>query len=174
MSNIIAGVVRGQIPYLSVHMQQKRAIWERYEEGLRDLPVKMNPWDRENSKPNFWLSCITIDEDAMAPMERSRLDYLYKSNPGKSSPLEILDALASFNAEGRPVWKPMHMQPIYQGHEFVTTEGVSRSCGAVSADPCGRDIGADIFRRGLCLPSDNKMTPEQQDRVIEIIHRCFL
>ena len=174
MSNIIAGVVRGQIPYLSVHMQQKRAIWERYEEGLRDLPVKMNPWDRENSKPNFWLSCITIDEDAMAPMERSRLDYLYKSNPGKSSPLEILDALASFNAEGRPVWKPMHMQPIYQGHEFVTTEGVSRSCGAVSADPCSRDIGADIFRRGLCLPSDNKMTPEQQDRVIEIIHRCFL
>ena len=167
MSNIIAGIVRGQLPYLEEHMAQKKAIWERYEEGLKDLPVKMNPWDREKSMPNFWLSCITIDKDAMAPMERGTRDYLFKSCPGKSSPQEILDALAAFRAEGRPIWKPMHMQPIYHKHQFVTAEGLSEG-----NDP-ERDIDVDIFSRGLCLPSDNKMTPEEQDRVIEIIHRCF-
>ncbi len=174
MSNIIAGIVRGQIPYLEVHRKQKQAIWERYAEGLKDLPVKMNPWDRENSMPNFWLSCMTIDEEALAPMEKSRLDYLYKCNPGKSSPLEILDALAAFNAEGRPIWKPMHMQPIYLDHEFISSEGVSKGRSFTYDGQGCKDFGADIFRRGLCLPSDNKMTPEQQDKVIEIIHRCFM
>ena len=174
MSNIIAGIVRGQFPYLEEHRKQKQAIWERYAEGLKDLPVKMNPWDKEKSMPNFWLSCMTIDEDALAPMEKGRLDYLYKSKPGKSSPLEILDAMAAFNAEGRPIWKPMHMQPIYLDHEFISSEGMSKS-RSFSYDGVGcKDVGADIFRRGLCLPSDNKMTPEQQDRIIEIIHRCFL
>ena len=115
MSNIIAGIIRGQIPYLGEHMDQKRAIWERYEKGLADLPVKMNPWDREKSIPNFWLSCCIIDEDAMAPMVRGEQDYLYKSESGKSSPQEILEAIAAFNAEGRPIWKPMHMQPTCSG-----------------------------------------------------------
>jgi len=123
MSNIIAGIIRGQIPYLAEHIEQKRAVWERYEEGLKDLPVKMNPWDRGKSMPNFWLSCMIIDEAAMAPMVRGELDYLYKSEPGKSSPQEILDAIAAFNAEGRPIWKPMHMQPIYRTHAFVSVEG---------------------------------------------------
>ena len=161
MSNIVAGVIRGQIPYLDEHIAQKRAIWKRYEEGLADLPVKMNPWDRNKSEPNFWLSCCIIDPDAMATMVRGEKDYLYKTEPGKSSPHEILDALAAFNAEGRPIWKPMHMQPIYRTHVFIPAEEK-------------QDIGADIFRRGLCLPSDNKMTEDQQDVVIEIIHRCFL
>ena len=173
MSNIIAGIVRGQFPYLEEHRKQKQAIWERYAEGLKDLPVKMNPWDKEKSMPNFWLSCMTIDEDALAPMEKGRLDYLYKSNPGKSSPLEILDAMAAFNAEGRPIWKPMHMQPIYLDHEFISSEGVSKGRSFTYDGQGCKDVGADIFRRGLCLPSDNKMTPEQQDRIIEIIHRCF-
>ena len=174
MSNIIAGIVRGQFPYLEEHRKQKQAIWERYAEGLKDLPVKMNPWDKEKSMPNFWLSCMTIDEDALAPMEKGRLDYLYKSNPGKSSPLEILDAMAAFNAEGRPIWKPMHMQPIYLDHEFISSEGVSKGRSFTYDGQGCKDVGADIFRRGLCLPSDNKMTAEQQDKVIEIIHRCFL
>ncbi len=173
MSNIIAGVIRGQIPYLDEHIAQKRAIWERYEQGLRDLPVSMNPWDREKSIPNFWLSCMIIDEDAMAPMVRGEHDYLYHSETGKSSPHEILDALAAFNAEGRPIWKPMHMQPIYRSHAFVTTEGNGRGRSNAYIAGTGVDVGADIFRRGLCLPSDNKMTPEQQDVVIDIIHRCF-
>ena len=174
MSNIIAGVVRGQLPYLEEHIAQKKAIYERYKEGFKDLPVKMNPFDPDKSQPNFWLSCIIINEDAMAPMVRGEKDYLYTSVPGKSSPMEILDAIAAFNAEGRPIWKPMHLQPIYRTNAFVTVQGNGRGRSNAYIAGSGVDIGADIFRRGLCLPSDNKMTPEQQDRIIEIIHRCFL
>lgn len=174
MSNIIAGVVRGQIPYLDEHIAQKRAIWERYEKGLADLPVKMNPWDREKSVPNFWLSCCIINEETMTPMVRGEQDYLYKSEPGKSCPQEILDALSFFNAEGRPIWKPMHMQPIYRTNPFVTVEGNGRGRTNAYISGSSVDVGADIFRRGLCLPSDNKMTVEEQERIIEIIHRCFL
>ncbi len=173
MSNIIAGIVRGQLPYLDEHIAQKKAIYERYKAGLADLPVKMNPFDEVNAQPNFWLSCLLIDEDAMAPQVRGEQDYLYASVPGKSSPSEILDALAAFNAEGRPIWKPMHMQPIYRTNPFVTVEGNGRGRTNAYIAGSGQDIGADIFRRGLCLSSDNKMTPEQQDIVIEIIHRCF-
>ncbi|HAM14875.1 MAG TPA: aminotransferase DegT, partial [Eggerthellaceae bacterium] len=110
MSNVIAGVVRGQIPHLEEHIAQKKAIYERYREGFKDLPVDMNPYDRENSEPNFWLSCLTIHEEAMCPMQRGERNYLYKPEPGKTCPHEILEALAAINAEGRPVWKPMHMQ----------------------------------------------------------------
>ena len=173
MSNIIAGVIRGQIPYIHEHIDQKRAIWERYEKGLADLPVRMNPWDREKSIPNFWLSCCIIDEDAMAPMVRGEQEYLYKSESGKSSPHEILEALSAFNAEGRPIWKPMHMQPIYRSNAFVTAEGNGRGRTNAYITGTGTDVGADIFRRGLCLPSDNKTTAEQQDIIIDIIHRCF-
>ncbi|MBR6040478.1 MAG: DegT/DnrJ/EryC1/StrS family aminotransferase [Clostridia bacterium] len=173
MSNIVAGVVRGQLPYLNGHITQKKAIYERYKAGFADLPVKMNPFDPEKSQPNFWLSCLLIDEDAMAPMVRGEKDYLYTSVPGKSSPMEILDALAAFNAEGRPIWKPMHMQPIYRTHPFITTEGNGRARSNAYIAGSGLDVGADIFRRGLCLPSDNKLTPEQQDVIIDIIHRCF-
>ena len=173
MSNIIAGIIRGQLPYLDEHIAQKRAIYERYRKGLADLPVKMNPWDREKSIPNFWLSCMIIDEEAMAPSVRGEQDYLYKSESGKSSPQEILDALAMFNTEGRPVWKPMHMQPIYRSHAFVTVNGSGRGQSNAYISGTMTDVGADIFRRGLCLPSDIKMTAEQQDVIIEIIHRCF-
>ena len=173
MSNIIAGIIRGQIPYLDEHIAQKRAIYERYKEGLQDLPVSMNPYDAENSDPNFWLSCLIIDEDAMAPHVRGEQDELWQSKPGKSSPGEILAAISSFNAEGRPIWKPMHMQPIYRTHAFITAEGNGRGqSNAYIASKC-TDVSADIFRRGLCLPSDNKMTSAQQKRIIDIIHRCF-
>ena len=173
MSNIIAGIIRGQIPYLDEHIAEKKAIYERYKEGMKDLPVSMNPFNTEKSRPNFWLSCMLINEDAMAPMVRGEQDYLYKSEPGKSSPQEILDALAAFNAEGRPIWKPMHMQPIYRTNPFVTVEGNGRGRTNAYIKGSGIDVGADIFRRGLCLPSDNKMTEEQQDVIIDIIHRCF-
>ena len=173
MSNIIAGVVRGQLPYLEEHIAQKKAVYERYKAGLADLPVKMNPFDPEKSRPNFWLSCLIIDEDAMAPQVRGEQDYLYASVSGKSSPQEILEALAAFNAEGRPIWKPMHMQPLYRTHAFITAEGSGRGRSNAYIAGAGQDVGADIFRRGLCLPSDNKMTPEEQDTIIDIIHRCF-
>ena len=174
MSNVIAGVIRGQLPYLQEHIDQKKAIYERYREGLKDLPVKMNPYDAEKSIPNFWLSCMIIDEEAMCQQVRDDKKALYIPESGKSCPTEILETLAKFNAEGRPIWKPMHMQPIYRTNPFVTVEGNGRGRTNAYIKGSGIDVGADIFRRGLCLPSDNKMTPEQQDRIIEIIHRCFL
>ncbi len=174
MSNIVAGVVRGQLPYAKEHKAQKKAIWERYRAGLAGLPVSMNPIDFENSEPNYWLSCMIIHEDAMAPMVRGEKDELWKSEPGKSSPAEILAALAAFNAEGRPIWKPMHLQPIYRMNPFVTSDGNGRARSNAYIAGSSVDVGADIFNRGLCLPSDNKMTADQQDKIIEIIHRCFL
>lgn len=180
MSNVIAGIVRGQIPYLEEHIAQKKAIYMRYKEGFGDLPVMMNPYDEENSEPNFWLSCMIIDEAAMCRQVRGEQEALYVSESGKTCPTEILDKLAKYNAEGRPIWKPMHMQPIYRMNGFVTREGSGRaktnayiSGGTRGADGMPLDVGMDIFHRGLCLPSDNKMTPEQQDKVIEIIRSCF-
>ena len=173
MSNVIAGVVRGQYPHLDEHIAAKRAIYERYREGLRDLPVTMNPYDPDTMEPNFWLSCMLINKEAMCRQVRSDTEALYISEKGKSCPTEILEALASYNAEGRPIWKPMHMQPIYRMNPFITREGNGRArTNAYIAGGC-TDVGADIFDRGLCLPSDNKMTPEEQDAVIEIIRECF-
>ena len=86
---------------------------------------------------------------------------------------EILDVLASINAEGRPVWKPMHMQPIYRMHVFVTCTGTGRAMTNAYLDGEASDVGMDIFHRGLCLPSDNKMTEEQQDNIISVIRACF-
>ena len=180
MSNVIAGVVRGQLPYLEEHIAQKKAIYERYKEGFKDLPVSMNPFDETNSVPNYWLSCLIIDEDAMCKQVRGEQDALYISEPGKSCPTEIIDAIASINAEGRPIWKPMHMQPIFRMNPFVTRHGNGRAntnayIAGESLDIAGTtlDVGMDIFNRGLCLPSDNKMTPEQQDYIIEVIKGCF-
>lgn len=173
ISNIVAGVIRGQIPYLDEHISQKREIYERYKKGFADLPVTMNPFDKEKSEPNFWLSCCLIDEKAMAPHVRGEQDELFIHESGKSSPGEILAAIAAFKAEGRPIWKPMHCQPIYRTHKFVTVEGNGRGRSNAYIAGSGADVGADLFRRGLCLPSDNKMTAEQQDVVIDIIHRCF-
>lgn len=174
MSNVIAGVIRGQLPYLQEHIDQKRAIYNRYKEALKDLPVKMNPYDAEKSIPNFWLSCLLIDEDAMCKQVRDDQKALYISTEGKSCPTEILEVLARFNAEGRPIWKPMHAQPIYRSHAFITANGNGRGQSNAYIDNGNtNDTGMDIFRRGLCLPSDNKMTVEQQDIIIELIHRCF-
>lgn len=173
MSNVIAGVVRGQIPYLEEHIAQKKTIYMRYKEAFKDLPVKMNPYDEKNSEPNFWLSCMIIDEDAMCKQVRSEQDYCYVSESGKTCPHEILDELAKINAEGRPIWKPMHMQPIYRMNGFVTKDGNGRAMTNAYISGEVQDVGMDIFNRGLCLPSDNKMTPEQQDRIIEVIKKCF-
>lgn len=174
MSNVIAGVVRGQFPYLQEHIARKKAIYMRYREGLKDLPVSMNPYIEESMEPNFWLSCLLIDESAMCRQVRSDTEALYIKEPGRTCPTEILEKLATMNAEGRPIWKPMHMQPIYRMNPFVTAEGDGR-CRTNAYIDTGKatDVGADIFRRGLCLPSDNKMTDQEQDIIIEIIRGCF-
>ena len=174
MSNIIAGVVRGQMPYLEEHIAQKKAIYERYKEGFKGLPVTMNPFDEANSEPNYWLSCMLIDREAMCKQVRGENQPLYIHENGKTCPTEILETLMKYNAEGRPIWKPMHMQPIYRMNGFVTVNGNGRGQSNAYIDRgAATDIGADIFERGLCLPSDNKMTPEQQDIIIRIIRSCF-
>ena len=174
MSNVIAGVVRGQLPYLNEHIERKKEIYHRYREGLRDLPLSMNPYDKNNTEPNFWLSCILIQEEAMSPIVRGEREYLYQSQKGKSNPQEIMEMLTRVNAESRPIWKPMHMQPIYRMNAFVTREGNGRGRTNAYIDEGEiMDIGADIFQRGLCLPSDNKMTEEEQGRVIEVVKRGF-
>lgn len=139
MSNIVAGIGRGQLRHLDEHVAEKTAIYRRYEEGLRDLPVLMNPY-RSNSKPNFWLSCLTINPGCAVTPEQLRL------------------ALEAENMESRPIWKPMHLQPVFAGYDFITA---------------GDNVGEDIFERGLCLPSDLNMTAEQQMQVIRCIQRCF-
>lgn len=141
MSNIVAGIGRGQLLHLEEHRKLKEKIYFRYKEGFGDLPVAMNPYE-ECSVPNFWLSCMLIDEEAM----------------DKVNPEKIRLALEKENIEARPIWKPMHMQPVYQGYDFITAED---------------NVGEDIFRRGLCLPSDIKMTDEQQQKVIDIIKGLF-
>lgn len=173
MSNVIAGVVRGQLPYLEEHIAQKRAIYMRYKEGFKDLPVTMNPYDGQNSQPNFWLSCLLLQEEAMCPQVRSDTQALYTPQTGRSCPTEILEILARYNAEGRPLWKPMHLQPLYRMHPFVTARGNGRGQSNAYISGEMTDVGADLFARGLCLPSDNKMTTEQQDQVIEIVRACF-
>lgn len=173
MSNVIAGVVRGQLPFLNEHISQKKAIYERYKAGLKGLPVSMNPFDKNNSEPNFWLSCLLVDRDAMYKQVRSENETCYIREAKKSCPSEILEALASINAEGRPIWKPMHMQPIYRMNPFITHEGNGRAKTNAYISGKAQDVSTDIFERGLCLPSDNKMTVEEQDRIIEVIRSCF-
>ncbi len=173
MSNVIAGVVRGQMPYLEEHIAQKKAIYMRYKEGLKGIPVQMNPYDEKNSVPNFWLSCLIVDRNAMCKQVRSGSDALYIHEKGKSCPTEILEKIFAMNAEGRPIWKPMHMQPMYMSHAFITAQGNGRARTNAYIAGGVQDVGADIFARGLCLPSDNKMTPEQQDAIIQTIKECF-
>ena len=173
MSNIIAGIVRGQYPYLEEHIAQKKAIYERYKEGFKDLPVTMNPFDEKSCKPNYWLSCILIDKEAMCRQVRSENEALFVPEEGKSCPTEIFEVLKQINAEGRPIWKPMHMQPMYRMHEFITVNGSGRAKTNAYIIGSIEDVGADIFARGVCLPSDNKMTAEQIDGIIEAVKACF-
>ncbi len=175
MSNVIAGVVRGQLPHLQEHIAQKKAIFERYKEGFSALPIQMNPMDNENSTPNCWLSCITVNPEAMCRQVRGESKARYISQDGKSCPTEILETIANINAEGRPIWKPMHAQPVFKMNAFVTRYGDGRikNGGAFGKDGKPLDTGMDIFNRGLCLPSDNKMTKEEQDRIIEVVRACF-
>lgn len=174
MSNVIAGIVRGQYVYLDEHITQKKAIYERYKEGFKDLPITMNPYIEDIMEPNYWLSCLTINKEAMCKQVLSDNESLYISELGKSCPSEILNKLAKYNAEGRPIWKPMHLQPIFRMNPFITKNGDGRA--NTNAYIQGNEsviVNEDIFERGLCLPSDNKMTPEQQDIIIDIVRSCF-
>lgn len=158
MSNILAGIGRGQMLHLDEHRARKKEIYERYRDGFAGLPISMNPY-QDDTEPNFWLSCLLVDRDAMAKQVRGELSSVYQKEAGRTCPDEIRETLAAYNIESRPIWKPMHMQPIYKEHDFIHT----------AQEP----VNEDIFARGLCLPSDIKMTEEQQDVVIKIIRKCF-
>lgn len=142
MSNIIAGIGRGQAPYIEAHRQKKEWIYNYYKEAFKDLPVEMNPY-RKGDTPNFWLSCFTINKDA------------FESG---ITPEKIQNRLSLENIESRPIWKPMHMQPVYADRDFVTL-----------ADP----VGEDVFARGLCLPSDIKNTEEDMELIVKTIKSVF-
>jgi len=169
MSNVVAGVIRGQYPYLEEHIRAKKAIYERYKEGFKGLPVSMHPIVPD-TEPNYWLSCMLIDKDAMCKQVRDDSKAFYVKKSGRTCPTEILEKLDEYNAEGRPIWKPMHMQPMYRTHEFVTRNGSLRCKNNTDGVV---DIGADFFERGLCLPSDIKMTEWEQEMIIEIVKSCF-
>jgi dTDP-4-amino-4,6-dideoxygalactose transaminase len=145
MSNVLAGIGRGQLLHLGEHIAVKKRIYNTYKEAFYDLPIKMNPY-LTCSEPNFWLSCMTIDKDCTV------------------TPVQIMQSLAEKNAEARPIWKPMHMQPIFKERDFITISDRFVSKESVSED---------IFNRGLCLPSDIKMTDEDLERVIGALRRVF-
>lgn len=173
MSNILAGIGRGQYIHLEEHLAQKRAIYKRYQEGLKGLPIEMNPYEKDKANPNCWLSCLLIKWEGMCKQVRGEKEALYIKEPNKSCPTHIMETLAKYNVESRPIWKPMHLQPIYRNNPYITKEGNGRA--RTNAYIAGEvvDVGMDIYNRGLCLPSDNKMTEEQQNTVIEIIRECF-
>lgn len=157
LSNVLAGIGRGQLLHLQEHIDAKKAIYERYKKGLKDLPVTLNP-HMDCSEPIYWLSCLLIDKEAMCKHNRTETEYSYTHEPGKTCPDEIRDILFKYNVENRPIWKPMHMQPMYKDNDYICLD---------------EDISRDIFDRGICLPSDIKMTVEEQNKVIEIIRSCF-
>ena len=140
MSNVCAGIGRGQLLHLEEHRARKQEILERYRTALADLPISFNPY-LPDSRPNFWLSCMLIDKGVAL------------------SPLTVMERLNAVNAEARPIWKPMHMQPVFAANDFITVED--------------SPVDEEIFARGLCLPSDVKMTAAEQDRVIEAVRSCF-
>lgn len=141
MSNIVAGIGRGQMIHLDEHIQLKKDIYLRYKEGLKDLPLTMNPY-MDDMEPNFWLSCILMDEGCSV------------------DPETIRKKLEAYNAEARPIWKPMHMQPVFGDYDFISVRPE-------------KSVNVDLFERGLCLPSDIKMTEEQQDVIVDIIRSCL-
>lgn len=168
ISNVIAGIIRGQWPHLDEHIKAKKAVYERYAEGLKGLPLTVH------AGGNYWLSSLLIDKDAMCETARSGRKAVYESSKGKSCPIEVLEALNAFNAEGRPIWKPMHLQPMYRNNDFISSAGIIRgNSDAYIEHGEGISVTEDIFERGLCLPSDNKMTAGQQEVVVDVIRRCF-
>lgn len=144
MSNVLAGIGRGQLLHLDEHIAKKKAIYMAYKDAFAEIPaITMNPYDESCMEPNYWLSCITIDADS----------------PVK--PLDIMVLLEKENIESRPIWKPMHLQPVFA------------DCDYFSHYEDGSSVSEDVFNRGVCLPSDIKNTPEEMAKIIEMIKGLF-
>ena len=150
MSNIVAGIGRGQLTTLDKHIEKKKWIYETYKKAFKEISeVTMNPY-LEESEPNYWLSCLLIDEK------------------NKVKPNDIIDALEKENIESRPIWKPMHLQPVFEKYTYVTKNGVYKNSEKFES------IGEKVFLNGVCLPSDIKNTEEDMKRIIGIIKNLFL
>ena len=132
----------------------------------------MNPIT-DGTKPNYWLRALIIEEEYMCKQVRNDSEALYIKEESKTCPTEILENIVKINAEVRPIWKPMHMQPLFRMHEVIGREGTLRCKTNAYIAGGVKDVGADIFQRGCCLPSDNKKSKEEQDRIIEVIRGCF-
>lgn len=144
MSNITAGIGRGQLLHLEEHKALKKAIYEKYREAFSDIEeIRMNPLNPDGDA-NCWLSCITLESGS------------------KVTPDMIMDALAAENIESRPIWKPMHLQPVFADYDFISLSEETVS------------VAEDIFNRGVCLPSDIKNTDEDMQLIISVIRKCFL
>lgn len=149
MSNITAGIGRGQLLHLEEHRALKKAIYSQYKKAFADIPeITLNPMNPDGDA-NCWLSCMTIAKGCSV------------------TPDMIMDALEKENIESRPIWKPMHLQPVFEGYDFITATG-SKLDGQD-----GESVSQDIFGRGLCLPSDIKNTPEDMEQIIRIVRKCF-
>ncbi len=143
MSNITAGIGRGQLLHLEEHKALKKQIYRQYQEAFADIEeLSMNPLN-EDGDANCWLSCLLIKEGCLV------------------TPDKIMDALAEENIETRPIWKPMHLQPVFADYDFITGNESNLS------------VAEDIFKRGLCLPSDIKNTQEDMELIISIVRKCF-
>ncbi|MBQ8597122.1 MAG: aminotransferase class I/II-fold pyridoxal phosphate-dependent enzyme [Lachnospiraceae bacterium] len=152
MSNVTAGIGRGQLIHIEEHKAIKQAIYQQYKEAFADIPeITMNPLNPDGDS-NCWLSCMTIAEGSSV------------------TPDVIMDALEAENIESRPIWKPMHLQPVFAENDFITAQG---SINDMPADELDISISEDIFNRGLCLPSDIKNTPEDMELIISIVRKCF-
>lgn len=174
MSNVIAGITLGQWGHLEGHIAEKKRIYDYYADRLEPLGVELNPYDAEVSEPNYWLSCMRLDENSLCAMTRSEQSYTYRDEHGRTCPMEVLEALEAFSAEGRPVWKPMHLQPMYRNHKFISVDGGRRmieECYSQMFESV--DESESLFGQVVCLPSDIKMTEEEQEQVVEIIYACF-
>ena len=158
MSNIVAGIGRGQLLHLEEHKALKKKIYREYQEAFADIrEITMNPMNPD-ADANCWLSCITIDPSCGV------------------TPNDVMDALDAENIESRPIWKPMHLQPIYADCEFYTEQGIQENKARVkgdNGDDWDKSVGGDVFRHGMCLPSDIKNTPEDMKKIIHIVRACF-
>jgi dTDP-4-amino-4,6-dideoxygalactose transaminase len=145
MSNIAAGIGRGQMKTLGEYVRRKEALYLRYQRAFADIPsLSMNPW-LGGSRPNFWLSCLRLRDTHVTPMQ-------------------IIEALERDDIEARPLWKPMHLQPL-----FASCALVSRHADAAA----GASVSGTLYEQGLCLPSDIKMSDADTERVIRIVRGCF-
>lgn len=149
MSNVVAGIGRGQLKSLDAYIEKKKWMYEYYKESFKGIEdIEMNPIP-EGSSPNYWLSCLTIKEGS------------------RVRPLDIMEALERENIESRPVWKPMHLQPVFRGYLCMTEEGLKKSGEGFGS------VSEDLFQRGVCLPSDIKNTAEDMERITQIIRSLF-